>query len=84
MATATSDHYSRKEIFKNFVGLPGRFVNVQVTRLEGRVDTGPIAAGLKALAINTTTAQKAAQSQLTELQVRVYKLAGVGAAGAQQ
>eukprot|EP00903_Cladosiphon_okamuranus_P005748 g5703.t2 len=43
-------------------------LRVEVTRLEGRIETGPIAAGLKALAIKTTAAQKTAQSQLTELQ----------------
>ncbi|CAM9761139.1 unnamed protein product, partial [Ectocarpus sp. 13 AM-2016] len=43
-------------------------VRTEVTRLEGRIDTGPIAAGLKVLSVSTKEAQAATQSQLTELQ----------------
>ncbi|CAM9766546.1 unnamed protein product [Ectocarpus fasciculatus] len=43
-------------------------IRTEVTRLEGRVDAGPIAAGLKVLSISTKEAQAATQSQLTELQ----------------
>ncbi|CAM9672864.1 unnamed protein product, partial [Hapterophycus canaliculatus] len=43
-------------------------VRAEVTRLEGRIDAGPIATGLKVLAVSTKSAQAAAQSQLTELQ----------------
>ncbi|CAM9812348.1 unnamed protein product [Scytosiphon promiscuus] len=43
-------------------------VRLEVTRLEGRIDAGPIAAGLKVLAVSTKSSQAATQSQLTELQ----------------
>ncbi|CAM9392979.1 unnamed protein product [Ectocarpus sp. 12 AP-2014] len=43
-------------------------VRTEVTRLEGRIDTGPIAAGLKVLSVSTKEAQASTQSQLTELQ----------------